>query len=144
MRINGSTQGCTSLRAYTALSLLLFMASIELNPGPVTCTELAGLINNLTTQVNTGFQQCNAKLDAFVAEVTELKASFAVLELKCHTEIAALKTSLEKVTKELAESSPLGLLLNILRLRLLQHFLLHPPWSKWYVRLTYRRLKRLT
>ena len=108
MRINGSTQGCTSLRACTALSLLLFMAGIELNPGPVTCTELAGLINNLTTQVNIGFQQCNAKLDAFVAEVTELKASFAVLELKCHNEIAALKTSLEKVTKELADVKSSG------------------------------------
>ncbi len=108
MRINASTQGCPSFRACVALSLLLFMAGIELNPGPVTCYELAGLINNLTTQVNTGFQQCNAKLDAFVADVTELKASFTALELKCHTEIAALKTSLEKVTKELADVKSSG------------------------------------
>jgi hypothetical protein len=59
-----------------ALSQLMFIAGIELNPGPVTCNELARLINNLTAQVNTGFQQCYTELDAFVAEVTELKASF--------------------------------------------------------------------
>lgn len=103
LRINASTLGCTLFRACVAMLLLLFMAGIELNSSSLTCEELAGLINNMTTQVNTGFQLCNAKLDAFVTDVTELKALFSALELKCHTEIASLKTSVEKVTKELVD-----------------------------------------
>ena len=45
-----------------ALIILLFMAGIELNPGPFTCAELATLIINLSHTVISGFQQCNDKL----------------------------------------------------------------------------------
>lgn len=60
----------------------------QTEPCPVTCNcnELARLINNLTAQVNTGFQQCNAKLDACGAEVTELKAS-GLVSLLCNLNV---------------------------------------------------------
>jgi hypothetical protein len=101
MRINTSTQGYSSFRACAAMSLLLFIAGIELNPGPITCNELAGLINNLSAQCNTGFQQANNKLDAFVTEMADLRVKLAALELSHNTEIAALKGTLAQVTKEL-------------------------------------------
>ena len=77
-----------SLRLCAALAILLFIAGVEINPGPaVTCAELAALINNLstqvaglTTQVNAGFQQCNTKLDGLINDVNDLKAKYTALE----------------------------------------------------------------
>ena len=83
------------------MSLLLFMAGIELNPGPVTCAELSVVITNLTTQVLNRFQQTSNKLDAFVIEMADLKVKLATLELSYNTEITILKDSLAQVTKEL-------------------------------------------
>jgi outer membrane murein-binding lipoprotein Lpp len=59
--------------------MLLFMADVEVNPGP-TMAELAALINNLSATVNAGFLQCNVKLDALVADVNDLKTKQATLE----------------------------------------------------------------
>ncbi len=101
MRINIAAQGCSSFRACAAMSLLLFMAGIELNPGPVTCAELANLITNLAGQLNAGFQLTNNKLDAFVTEMADFKVKVTNLELSHTTEIAALKGSLAQVTNEL-------------------------------------------
>ena len=80
MRIN-VRYGTASLRLCAALTILLFMAGVEINPEPaVTCAELATMINNLTiqvaglsAQVNVGFQQCNVKLDGLR---TSKKANF--------------------------------------------------------------------
>ena len=101
MHIKVAAQGHLSLRACAAMSLLLFMADIELNPGPVTCAELSVLITNIATQVHDGFQQTNNKLDAFVTETADLKIKLPTLELSHNTEITAFKDSLAQVTKEL-------------------------------------------
>ncbi len=66
--------------AWLTLAILLFMAEVELNPGPVTCAELATIITMLTNTVNNGFQTSNDKLDTFVIDIADLKVKCAVLE----------------------------------------------------------------
>ena len=69
-----------SRQACFALVILLFMAGIELNPGPVTCADLAALITNLSHTVTSGFQQCNDKLDTLCADISDLKTKSNALE----------------------------------------------------------------
>jgi hypothetical protein len=79
MRIKSSVSGCLSLRTSLAMAVLLFMAGVELNPGP-TCADLGTLINNLSATVTAGFAQCNTKLDLLVADINALKTKQTALE----------------------------------------------------------------
>ena len=80
MRFNIAISATISACACLALAILLFTASVELNPGPVTCAELATMITMLTNTMNNCFQKCNDKLDTLVIDIAYLKAKCAVLE----------------------------------------------------------------
>ena len=105
MRIN-VRYGSASHRLCAALAILLFMAGVEISPGPVvTCAELATMINKLTTQVaglsaqvNAGFQQCNVKLDGQLNNVTDLKTRCAALE----TAVTLLSTDRDNLQHEVS------------------------------------------
>ena len=56
------------------------MAGIKLNPGPITCAELAMLIINLSYTVTWGFQQCNNKLYALCVDISGLNVKCVALE----------------------------------------------------------------
>ena len=62
------------------MCVMMFMAGVEINPGPTTCAKLAILINNLAATVTADFLQCNTKLNTIVADVNDLKVKQAALE----------------------------------------------------------------
>ena len=101
MRINASPLICLSFRTCAALAILLVLAGVEVNPGPVTCNELAAQSANLSTLVTNSFAQCNAKIDGFLIEVNDLKLKYSALETSINTQITALKASLASLKSEL-------------------------------------------
>ena len=112
MHVNITTCTTIFVCACLALTILLFMASVEMNLGPVSCAELATMITSLTNTVNNGFQECNYKLDALIIDIADLKAKCAVLEAT----VTQLTNDYDCLRCDLSNVRESGLIPNIVSL----------------------------